>query len=236
MKNNNIQAKISVLLKKLDVLSQNLNDQQLSNIELDLMKDYLRQLYDLVDQLKEGDDSESSADTSPNFEDTPHVTSTELKEDSAPEIPETVKPSIEEKGEPEGVSGKVKSTADKESEARQENNLFSQHEDHEEDEEDYNSINDQFSGPEMLADQLNKSRIKDLRKEIDINDRFWFIRELFNGDSKVYEETVRTLQDMADFKQASTYIDNDVKPNFEWEGKDRIVGKFLNFVSRRFSD
>lgn len=208
MKNQNIQTKISVLFNKLDVLVQNMGEQQLSGIEIDLVMDYLRQLYDLVNQLQ-SNENKAHSDSSP-------ITK---KKDRSPPV-ETIESTSLASNPIDKPGTGIQIDDEKE----------------EEENDDYNSINDQFSGPEMLADQLKKSIIKDLRKEIDINDRFWFTQELFNGDAREYEDTVRALQKMTGFNEASAYLNSNVKSRFEWSGKDRIVGKFLNFVRRRFPD
>jgi len=72
--------------------------------------------------------------------------------------------------------------------------------------------------------------IKDLEAAIDINDKFLFIRELFNGDKDTYDKTIRILNSSQNFNQAFNYINS----TFDWDYETEAAHKLLDLVRRRY--
>lgn len=78
-------------------------------------------------------------------------------------------------------------------------------------------------GP-TVADRLNAStvdvvgrigheKVSSLRGCIGLNDRYMFIRDLFNGDHRAYEEAIDTLDGCGSIEDALIYIHD----NFDWK-------------------
>ncbi len=65
---------------------------------------------------------------------------------------------------------------------------------------------------------------------IGINDRFLFVRELFENDSSKFEKAVTALNEMPTIQEAVNYL----KLNFKWH-KTEASQKFLVLVKRRFT-
>jgi len=106
----------------------------------------------------------------------------------------------------------------------------------EEAEDDFNSLNKKFSKDSvMLADQLKEKPIKDLNKGIDLNDKYWFINDLFNGKPGIFNEYLKTLNKMNNLQEALLFIEKEIKTQFDWKGKERSSKKFLSFIYRRFA-
>jgi len=72
--------------------------------------------------------------------------------------------------------------------------------------------------------------IDDLRKGIGINDRFYFTRELFNGNAELMNQSLEQLNQMKDLKSAESFLET----NFLWEGNIEAVKAFNEIVRRRF--
>jgi hypothetical protein len=72
--------------------------------------------------------------------------------------------------------------------------------------------------------------IDDLRRGIGINDRFYFTRELFNGNAELMNQTLDQLNQMQDLKSAESFLET----NFTWEGNNEAVRAFNEIVRRRF--
>jgi hypothetical protein len=76
---------------------------------------------------------------------------------------------------------------------------------------------------------LSNRPVNCLQAAIGINDRFQYIRELFDGDNQKFLETVKTLDSKQNIKEAVNYLRN----NFKWK-KNETSLKFVNLVKRRF--
>ncbi|MFA5588891.1 MAG: hypothetical protein WC987_08990, partial [Mariniphaga sp.] len=63
------------------------------------------------------------------------------------------------------------------------------------------------------------------------NDRFQYIRELFDGDNQKYLEAVKTIDSFDNLKDAVEYL----RDNYKWK-KNETSLKFVRLVKRRFSD
>lgn len=79
------------------------------------------------------------------------------------------------------------------------------------------------------------SPITDLRKAININDRYRFINELFKGDEVLYEKCIRTIQGFSIYPEASFWINKELKPKLGWKEESEAVIHFESLVKRRFS-
>lgn len=92
------------------------------------------------------------------------------------------------------------------------------------------SLNDFITDDSMkLEHKLSNMPVSSLQSAIGINDRFQYIRELFDGNSDLYNETVVKLDSMNEIKDAVVYLQN----NFKWK-KTEISLKFVNLLKRRF--
>ena len=66
---------------------------------------------------------------------------------------------------------------------------------------------------------------------VGINDRFQYIRELFDGSSDKYTEAVSSLDSMSNINEAVAYLQH----NFKWK-KNETSLKFVNLIKRRFAN
>lgn len=96
------------------------------------------------------------------------------------------------------------------------------------------SINDMLAGVKNnknLASSLKDSPITDLKKAIKLNDRIWYINELFNKNSSSFEKAVDTVNNSADLDKALEYLFT----NFKWDQERKSTINFLELVFRRFA-
>lgn len=92
------------------------------------------------------------------------------------------------------------------------------------------SLNDFITDDSVkLEHKLSNMPVSSLQSAIGVNDRFQYIRELFDGNSDLYNETVTKLDSMNEIKDAVVYLQN----NFKWK-KTEISLKFVNLLKRRF--
>ncbi len=93
-----------------------------------------------------------------------------------------------------------------------------------------NEIIAEHSAKVDMSTKLQNKPIGDLSKAIGINDKFLFIKELFNGDSARYSETVSHLNSFSDLNDAIIYLQD----NFDWAEGNEYAAKFIDLVRRKF--
>lgn len=82
-----------------------------------------------------------------------------------------------------------------------------------------------------MQTKLQNKPIHDLTKAIGINDKFLFIKELFNNDSERYNQTLKHLNQLTDLNDAIIYL----QENFEWDATNEVAINFIDLVRRKFS-
>ena len=99
------------------------------------------------------------------------------------------------------------------------------------------SINERLSKgqiSETRAQKHAKSPIENLEKSIGLNQKFSFIKHLFDNDKKAYDEAINTLNSCTGFIEADDFIENQLKKQFLWEEETVYVVKFIDLVERRY--
>lgn len=87
---------------------------------------------------------------------------------------------------------------------------------------------------ESLADKHAKNPIANLEKSIGINQKFSFIKHLFNNDKTAYAEALQMLNSCAGFLEADDYVQNQLKKKYNWDEEALHVIKFIDLVERRY--
>ena len=81
-----------------------------------------------------------------------------------------------------------------------------------------------------LSSQMSLSPINDIKKAINLNDRFRFQKELFNNDNNLYNNTVDAINALRTIEEAQSYITT----RFAWDFDQDIAQEFIQLVQRRF--
>ena len=98
------------------------------------------------------------------------------------------------------------------------------------------SLNEKLKSEKIeLAATLQQAPIKDLRKAIGINDRYLFVNNLFNGDERLFEKSIKTINGFAMFAEADFWIEKELKQQLNWQDESEAVLSFYALVKRRFS-
>lgn len=82
-----------------------------------------------------------------------------------------------------------------------------------------------------LEHKLSNRPVEKIKTAIGINDRFLYIRELFDGNADSFSTAVAELDNKSDLNEAVNYL----QQNFKWE-KNETSLKFVNLVKRRFAN
>lgn len=81
-----------------------------------------------------------------------------------------------------------------------------------------------------VGEKLTEAPIANIKAAISLNDKIWYINNLFDGKTEDYNKTIDTLNDFNNIEQALEFINN--KFNFD-EEKESLTS-FLKLIYRRF--
>ena len=97
---------------------------------------------------------------------------------------------------------------------------------------DFHPINETLAQQKTGGDLSSKWQTAPLTSivtGIGLNDKFLYIRELFNGDNALYSDTIRHLDTVNSLEDALNFIHQQ----FNWDKKDETAQKFMNLIHRR---
>jgi len=240
------------------------DDYNLSNLEIDLLKEKTRHTYDLLLKLA----SSSIEQDKPEVQGLEYV-ETE-KESPEPEIV------VEEKNsEKTGIEQKIDSNEPIESEPEAELNILSEDDaeiiekseidtvnneelisdkqktDGQETLDDFDlfsgaSIGDKFEEKktvvekiseekktESVGDKIQQDKISELKSAIGINEKFFFINELFDGDMKNYNEAIEKLDTVARLEEGFLLL-KELREENDWKEDNDAYLQLSGFVNRKF--
>lgn len=88
-------------------------------------------------------------------------------------------------------------------------------------------------GNHSLAEKLQNQQIESLKSVIGINDKFYFINELFEGDTHKYEDVIYTLNNFKKLDDAMQYF-STLKYRFNWNEDSEAAEKLVHMLERKF--
>lgn len=71
--------------------------------------------------------------------------------------------------------------------------------------------------------------------QIGLNDRIAFVKHLFNGSQEDFNRVVSQLNTLKTEKEAKTFLNKMVKPDYNWEDKEELENRFMEIVERKFA-
>ena len=234
------------LLAKINVLVENADD-SFSTLENDLLKTYIKDLYECVSGIESGIVQHNPPQPEPQ-----HVKVTEEKHEvqvDQPEKDETAPlpemeniPSPEPAGieEPEeaGASPAGGSSSDEETPVFQ---------DEEPEKEPLPAMESSTANPELealfvlpkgedLASKLSAKPIRLVEDAMGINDRISTINELFGRDHELFKATLEKVNGFTTYDQARDYLLHGVAYSQEWSAEEKAEKaiEFIRLVGRKF--
>lgn len=85
-----------------------------------------------------------------------------------------------------------------------------------------------------IVEKLQNNRIESLKSVIGINDKFYFINELFGGDTQKYEDIIYTLNNFKKLEDAMQYF-STLKYRFAWDEESEPYAKLTHMLERKFN-
>lgn len=92
-------------------------------------------------------------------------------------------------------------------------------------------------GVKELSDKLSQLPIPDLNKAFGLNEKIFTINELFGGNQSLFTDLIRRLNLLPDFDNAKELLCLEAAEPYDWAHKDRKkkAKEFIKIVRRRFS-
>ncbi len=84
--------------------------------------------------------------------------------------------------------------------------------------------------PPVFKPKEKTSEPHNITSAFSINDRFLFLRELFDGDSQKFDDTISRLELMHNIDEVGDYLASEL----EWDMSDEVVKEFLRLVELGF--
>ena len=188
-------------------------------IELDLLLEKLRSIYDLVSEMKNAISGDSNADVSESLK-----TGMNENLDTESEI-ETIpsEEKLEKQDKPIEIEEIPESTKKEKPEVAFITDRFKTSKP---------TLNEEMEGKskkENLSSQLNLTPINSISGAIGLNEKFELINELFSGDKNSFEGTLEVLNKADSFVEAYNYLNE----NFDWDMDSMYVQRILELIRRK---
>lgn len=88
---------------------------------------------------------------------------------------------------------------------------------------------------QLVMAHLKLKPIDDLKAGIGLNEKFLFIRELFNNDHLAYADAIELLNASSSIEAAEQIIANQLLPHYHWDLETEAAVSFLHLIFRRFA-
>lgn len=234
--------KAKILLAKANSLFENMNadSSNVAQIEVDLMRSYLRDLYEAFQEIPATLVVEKMSPPVPR--ETVEIIEEEIVVPPPPppapkprpkpriiEIPESIKKEMEAKKpepapEPEPIAPPPPpAPAPKPAKAKSEKISA--------------DVEDLFEQPQAkeLSEKLSELPITDLTKAMGLNERIFTINELFGGNQDAFADALKELNTYASFEDAKEYL-MGLATDFKWASKNKTkkARNFIKLIRRRY--
>ncbi len=237
------------ILEKINLLMEEYA-QNPSLIAIDILQEKTRTFYEELNALKENTDSQKASEQIIKETVIKETPKKELKEQTTvekkveekpqekqPEIKKEPTPIVEQEKTmptPKKEAKKQEIIAPKKSEQKTEKkvNLQEPKETIADSFTPQKSMNDLLSEIKQntdLATQLQNRPIQDLKNAISLNDKIWFIKELFSGDADKYNSVIENISKANSADEAIQIIEP-----FSWDKEEDSTKRFIELIYRKF--
>lgn len=211
-------------IKEIESIVQNFkNDDSITQIEIDLVLDKMRRLYDVFLMLNKANTSKKTySSRKPEFDKI-----SESVPEAKNEADKTIPPSVETVEE---IVEQENETTNQET--REQEDLIETVSDKYQHTQFQNERLGDKAVKKDVSSKLQSRPIGDIKKAIGVNDKFLYTKELFMSNPSLYSQTIEDLNNAEDFEDAMEYL----KLNFDWELDDETVSNFIDIIKRKFTE
>jgi len=87
--------------------------------------------------------------------------------------------------------------------------------------------------PKSASTSLN-DRISNQKIQVGLNDRIAFVKHLFNFSQEDFNRVLSQLNTFTSELECKNFIENRVKPDYDWNGKEEYEARLITLVERKF--
>jgi len=94
---------------------------------------------------------------------------------------------------------------------------------------------------DVMADLFENAQPKSLNDklvsniQIGLNDRIVFVKNLFDNQQEDYNRVISQLNTFKSEKEAKQFINNIVKPDYNWSEQEELENRFLEIIVHKFA-
>lgn len=92
-----------------------------------------------------------------------------------------------------------------------------------------------FVKPETLKKRSLNDAAQSSNLQIGLNDRIAFVKYLFDDSQEDFNRVVSQLNSFNSELEAKDFVENFVKPDYNWEGKEAYEERLIALIERRFA-
>jgi hypothetical protein len=87
---------------------------------------------------------------------------------------------------------------------------------------------------ESVAEKLQKNKLKSIKSAIGINEKFFFLNELFNGDLNIYNISIEKLDSKNQLEEALLLL-TELSESFNWNKESEALNELTKMLENKFS-
>jgi hypothetical protein len=87
---------------------------------------------------------------------------------------------------------------------------------------------------ETVAEKLQKSKPKSIKSAIGINEKFYFLNELFKGDLNIYNTNIEKLDSLNQLEEAIQLL-NELSESFNWNKESEALNQLTKMLENKYS-
>lgn len=236
MNNPSITHSVQELLKELRLQVEALkNDSSgTSQLELDLMKEKIRSIYDILNDVKIETQKQEQIEVASIPQSEPEIE--ELKEEEV--IPETEPELVLEIAEEAETEVEVFDKEEEPPPPPPSEPTLSLFEEPAENLEDKKLVGEKFAEEkpiEPIGETIQNKKIVNLKLAIGINEKFFFLNELFDGKMNEYNETIEELDLKNSLQEAMEFLVS-LKEEKSWDSASEAYVQLKGFLERKFNE
>ena len=92
-------------------------------------------------------------------------------------------------------------------------------------------LNEKLAGKKNnVSDTIHAKPVKSIAGSMGVNDKFYFMRELFDGKAEEFRGAIESLDNTNNYDEAANYLSS----KFNWDMDSEPVQSLLNLVRRKF--
>ena len=92
-----------------------------------------------------------------------------------------------------------------------------------------------FVRPESPKKRSINDAVLSQNLQIGLNDRIAFVKHLFDDSQEDFNRVISQLNSFSSEQEAKEFVENFVKPDYNWEGKEEYEERLFGLIERKFA-